>query len=229
VKKLKRDPEFQSLIPAMLDEEYKLLEKSIIKEGVRNAIVTWHGYIVDGHHRYKICEEHGIEFETIELEIDERHKVINWIISNQLGRRNLLPEQKQYLIHKMYENEKHAPHRPKNDAKGAPLKTDVKIAKRIQVSERTIHNAHKFGKALDMLNSSGLDKNKILSGEIKASQKSVIKLASFKPEDRDKVIKKLEEPRANIKTVIKELGLQEDGDIVQESPYRGNVTFNMVT
>src|SRR5690606_18541480 len=45
--------------------------------------------LVDGHHRYEICNRHGLPFEVIEKEFDCREAVLVWIIENQLGRRNL--------------------------------------------------------------------------------------------------------------------------------------------
>lgn len=83
------DSEFQSLIPPLSDDEYERLEKSILAEGVRDPIITWNGTIIDGHNRYHICDEHGIEFRTTEREFASRDAAKLFIISNQLSRRNL--------------------------------------------------------------------------------------------------------------------------------------------
>src|SRR5690606_33165326 len=57
----------------------------------REPLVVWRGknILVDGHHRYEICNRHGLPFEVIEREFDCREAVLVWIIENQLGRRNL--------------------------------------------------------------------------------------------------------------------------------------------
>lgn len=83
------DSEFQSLIPPLSDDEYERLEKSILAEGVRNPIITWNGTIIDGHNRYHICDEHGIECPQVEHQFESRDAAKIWIIENQFGRRNL--------------------------------------------------------------------------------------------------------------------------------------------
>ncbi|MFC1904639.1 MT-A70 family methyltransferase, partial [Chloroflexota bacterium] len=71
-------------------EEYKGLEESLIKEGNRVPIDTWQGYIVDGHNRYDICHKHNIALKPAnELPFKDRDDVLEWIINNQLSRRNL--------------------------------------------------------------------------------------------------------------------------------------------
>ena len=86
---MKIDVEFQSLIPPLTYEEKKMLEESILNEGCRDAIVLWGDTIIDGHNRYEICTKHGIPFETVNREFESRNDVIEWIIKNQFGRRNL--------------------------------------------------------------------------------------------------------------------------------------------
>ena len=83
------DNEFKNLIPALTDEEYKGLEQSILSEGCRDALVLWGDILIDGHNRYEICSKHGIEFKTVQKEFGSRDDVIQWIILNQFGRRNL--------------------------------------------------------------------------------------------------------------------------------------------
>ena len=86
---MKIDVEFQSLIPPLTYEEKRMLEESILSEGCRDAIVVWNDTIIDGHNRYEICKKHGIPFETVSREFEDRNDVIEWIIKNQFGRRNL--------------------------------------------------------------------------------------------------------------------------------------------
>lgn len=86
---MKIDAEFQGLIPPLTFEEKKMLEESILNEGCRDAIVLWGDTIIDGHNRYEICTKYGIPFETVSREFESRNEVIEWIIKNQFGRRNL--------------------------------------------------------------------------------------------------------------------------------------------
>ena len=105
---LKIDPEFQNQINPPSFEETHQLEMNILKEErVLNPIVTWNGYIVDGHTRYQILRKYPfIPFEVIEKEFSSRYEALAWICKNQLGRRNLTPEQKKFLIGKQAEAEK---------------------------------------------------------------------------------------------------------------------------
>ena len=86
---MKIDQEFKSLIPALTNDEYKQLEENIISEGCRDALVTWNDTLVDGNNRYEICTKNNIPFKTVAIEFENREEVIEWIIKNQFGRRNL--------------------------------------------------------------------------------------------------------------------------------------------
>jgi DNA modification methylase len=83
------DREFKELIPPLTPEERAGLEKSLIEEGCRDALIVWNGVIVDGHNRYEICKEYGIEFKTIEKKFPDKDAAKVWIIENQFSRRNL--------------------------------------------------------------------------------------------------------------------------------------------
>ena len=107
---LKIDPEFQSQIPPLTDDEFKQLEENILKEGkLISPLIVWGNPLVDGHNRYAILQKHPeIYFSTMPLRFENREEAIAWICRNQLGRRNLSPEQKRYLLGKQYEAEKKA-------------------------------------------------------------------------------------------------------------------------
>lgn len=147
------DPELQSLIPPMAEEEYRQLEKNLISDGCRDPLVVWNGIIVDGHNRYKICSEHGIEYKTVEKDFPGRASVVEWIILNQFGRRNLSPGNRSLLalkLEKLFkekakENQKihggTAPGKtlPQNSAEvNKPIETRKELAKIAGVSHDTI-------------------------------------------------------------------------------------------
>ena len=102
------DPEFESKIPPLREEELKQLEENILADGVViNPLIVWKGIIVDGHNRYRILQKHPeIQFTTYEKQFSDRYAAIAWICKNQLGRRNLTPQQFKYLIGLQYEAEK---------------------------------------------------------------------------------------------------------------------------
>lgn len=89
---LKIDPELQSLLPPLSQEEYKQLEDNILKNGFDNnfPIIAWRGFIIDGHNRYKICQEHKItDYLVREAAFNSKEEVMEWMLGVQLGRRNL--------------------------------------------------------------------------------------------------------------------------------------------
>jgi hypothetical protein len=92
--------EFKQLIPPLTAEEYAGLEKSILKEGCRDALVLWGNVLIDGHNRYEICMKYGIPFETVKKEFDSRDDAILWMLNNQLARRNLNDFQHAEIVHK---------------------------------------------------------------------------------------------------------------------------------
>lgn len=83
------DTEFETLIPPLHPEELALLEQSLLDEGCRDPLTVWGDLLIDGHNRYRICQRHGIPFDTVQHDFDSRVTAILWIIRNQLGRRNL--------------------------------------------------------------------------------------------------------------------------------------------
>lgn len=86
---LKISEKFKSMIPPLQESEFSQLEQNIISEGIRDAICTWRGFIVDGHNRYTIAKKHGLEFLCKEMTFDSEADAVLWIVNNQLGRRNI--------------------------------------------------------------------------------------------------------------------------------------------
>lgn len=87
---MKIKEEFKNLIPALSVEEFKQLEENCLTEGIRDAIITWDGYIIDGHNRYEIATKHQLKFETESKEFNSEVDAKIWMVNNQLGtRRNL--------------------------------------------------------------------------------------------------------------------------------------------
>ena len=89
--------ELESLIPPLSNEEFKQLERNILEEGIREPLITWNGILIDGHNRYRIAQEHDINYETLEKEFDNINCVKEWMIHNQFGRRNLIAYQRSIL------------------------------------------------------------------------------------------------------------------------------------
>jgi len=103
-------PPLKELIPSLGKEEYEQLEANILAEGCREALILWENenkyILIDGHNRYEICQKHGIDFKILVKDFESMEAAKSFMINNQLGRRNLTPEQVSYLRGKRYESEK---------------------------------------------------------------------------------------------------------------------------
>lgn len=94
---IKIKKEFKSLIPDLTKEEFKQLEQNCLDEGIREKILVWNGFIVDGHNRYEISLKWNLEIQTETKHFKDEEAVKEWMILNQFGRRNLSNYQRSVL------------------------------------------------------------------------------------------------------------------------------------
>jgi hypothetical protein len=82
--------ELKAYIDPLTGEEREALERSLLAEGCRDALVLWGNVLVDGHNRYEICSRHGLPFRTVQnprfQSIEDVHL---WMIDQHLGRRSV--------------------------------------------------------------------------------------------------------------------------------------------
>ncbi|GLQ89810.1 ParB N-terminal domain-containing protein [Dyella flagellata] len=82
--------ELKAYIDPLTPEEHESLERSLLAEGCRDALVLWGNVLVDGHNRYGICQQHGLPFQTVQnprfQSIEDVHL---WMIDQHLGRRSV--------------------------------------------------------------------------------------------------------------------------------------------
>ncbi|AKU21405.1 hypothetical protein MJ904_18255 [Massilia sp. MB5] len=77
-------------IEPLTEAEHSALERSLLAEGCRDALVLWDDVLVDGHNRYAICQKHGIPFKvTQNTSFKSMEDVMLWMIDNHLGRRSV--------------------------------------------------------------------------------------------------------------------------------------------
>jgi hypothetical protein len=140
------DPEFHSLIPLLTDDERIQLEENIKAEGCRDALVVWEGILLDGHNRLEICERLGLPYKTTTIELPSREAAADWIDRNQLGRRNLTPDQMRLLRGRRYNRAKKTIGKPAGTIMGQndPISTAERLAKEHGVSPATIKRDAKF-------------------------------------------------------------------------------------
>ena len=171
MKEYKINPELEKCLPPLSDMEFEKLKTSIQTQGYDEAkpIVLWKEYpdtIVDGHHRYKICRELGIEPSYVVKSFESLDKAILYTLHRQTEQRNLsaaqlveIAEQMIPLEEKIKMEEEAKAHQanPSHDLKtgkftpvAAPesptgettKKVAVKIAEKAGVSPRTVYRVH---------------------------------------------------------------------------------------
>ncbi|MBO9688848.1 MAG: plasmid replication/partition related protein [Mitsuaria chitosanitabida] len=82
--------ELKAYIDPLTEDEYASLERSILAEGCRDALVLWGDILIDGHNRHSICTKHGLPFQTIQnTRFKSMEDVHLWMIDQHLGRRSV--------------------------------------------------------------------------------------------------------------------------------------------
>jgi hypothetical protein len=186
------DPEFQALIPPLTHEEKTELENSLLREGCLDSIKVWKegNILIDGHNRLDICTLHQIPYQLTYLSFPSRYAVVIWIITNQLGRRNVTKEQKSYLRGKRYEAEKkniggnygnqYTKAIDQNDLK--PNHTAENLAQEFNVSAPTIKRDAQFAKGVDLVGASNPAlRERILSGQANIPKQDLQALSALTP------------------------------------------------
>ena len=82
--------DLKAYIDPLTPDEYAALERSILAEGCRDALVLWGDVLIDGHNRYGICQKHGLPFNTVQnTHFQSMADVHLWMIDQHLGRRSV--------------------------------------------------------------------------------------------------------------------------------------------
>ncbi len=217
------DNEFNSYMRPLSDEEYKKLEESILAEGIREPLVIWNGILLDGHHRHKIAQEHGIEYKIVEVNLPDKEAAKEWIITNQLGRRNLTPQEASYYRGKLYESRKLK--RGENRGPKGKFFTSGNVAddigKQYGVTDRTIKNDAQFSAAVDKIAAEVGEeaKNAILTGKVNIPKKDVEKIIEIKYKAPE-LIKPIIDGEKTIVEVEKEIKINERNKELKEQEDR---------
>lgn len=156
--------ELLQYIDPLTANEYAALERSLLAEGCRDALVVWGDILVDGHNRYEICCKHQIAFKTVQNQrFQSLEDVKLWMIDNQLGRRSVsdfqrgvLALRKRDLIAARIRTETTAPDcaappevpsEQSHPVSAAPLKTREDIARVAGISANTIGQIERIHKS----------------------------------------------------------------------------------
>jgi N6-adenosine-specific RNA methylase IME4 len=198
--------QFKQLIPPLTKEEFAQLENNCLAEGIREKIITWNGFIIDGHNRYEIAQKWNLDYQTESKSFKDENAVKEWMINNQFGRRNLSNYQRSVLALQL---EKVFSERAKenlkvsgeNFGKGCQMSdnpiietidTKKELAKVANVSHDTIAKVKKIeAVAPEEM------KTKLRTGEVSINQAYKEIKKEEKKQERDK---KIEEVKAKIES-----------------------------
>ncbi|MEO7106856.1 MAG: plasmid replication/partition related protein [Rhodoferax sp.] len=82
--------DLKAYIDPLTEDEHAALERSLLSEGCRDALVLWGDVLVDGHNRYGICKKHDIPFQTLQSTLFKTVEDVHlWMIDQHLGRRSV--------------------------------------------------------------------------------------------------------------------------------------------
>ena len=212
---LKIDPEFSAQILPLSFEELQQLEMNMIRDRkLTDPIIVWNKTILDGHNRYNILRKHSfIEYEIKEMEFSSRQEALIWICNHQLGRRNLTPERRKYLIGKRYEAEKQVSQNRgnqytsvKKDAtdqndpcqnKSGSHITRQRIANETGTSEGYVQRAEKYMNGVEAADEAAPGaREEILNGKIKAADREICAIAKAPKEQRSEIVAELRKPKS---------------------------------
>ncbi len=154
-KAIEIDKEFKNLIPPLSQEESNQLERNLQKEGCRDAILVWNNILIDGHNRFRLCKKNQIDFNLQLCYFETRQEAKEWIINNQLGRRNLSPKWIAYFRGEAYnqvkpEIKRGGDRRSANASQNNEATEKVeRIARKAKTSVRTIQRDGAFVENMD--------------------------------------------------------------------------------
>ncbi len=89
VQQLNLCTELSQLLPPLQESERQGLESDILLNGCISPLIVWGDILIDGHHRYAICHQHGIPFQTKPIHFESMSDARKWAFEHQRDRRNV--------------------------------------------------------------------------------------------------------------------------------------------
>lgn len=203
------DEELESFIKPLQQDEFEALSLAIQADGCLHNIIVWnHGdgstdTIVDGHNRYRICQQFKTPFKTTRIKFSDKSEVMTWMYNHQKARRNLNITERLELYSKLQEHlQKHAEERRLSNLK--QFSDTPEPSETSQSSERcTVHlddvsNISKQGKTIEKL-----------AKEADVSYKTAFKYDAIQRKGTDEQKEAVRSGKKKIGTVYKEIQAKE--------------------
>ena len=121
------------MFPLLKDAEFDDLVEDIRKHGLREPIILFEQKIIDGRNRERACIKAGVEPRYRSMEFDNHDAATAYVISKNIRRRHLTPEQKRELIEKLL--------------RADPTKSDRQIARTVKADNKTVGAVRKRAEA----------------------------------------------------------------------------------
>lgn len=100
--RFKQHETFASFMRPLTESEEEYLRTSLVTAGgADDPIKVWQGFIIDGYNRERICFEEGLRYpdaKDLSDQLETETDVTQWILRNQLGRRNNTENERMKLI-----------------------------------------------------------------------------------------------------------------------------------
>ena len=78
-----------NFLPPLTEKQRQGLEADILRDGCLSPLIVWNETLVDGYHRYAICQKHGIPFEVREMNFPGLVEACSWTWDHHEHRRNM--------------------------------------------------------------------------------------------------------------------------------------------
>jgi protein gp37 len=175
--------ELESFLPSTTEDEKKALRHSLTNEGCLQPLTIWaeEQVLIDGHNRYRICVDEGIPFTVTERSFPDLEAVKEWMLLQQLCRRNLSDNHRRWCLGQLYERRKgekggDRKSKPQNGALKPKGSVRDQIASETGSSKNTVERSAAFTRTVEALAQSYgtgfrdlcLNTNKFTDGSLKS-------------------------------------------------------------
>jgi len=215
---LRIDESIRRVLMPLRDDELQLLEQSVLAEGIRDPLVVWRRggelILLDGHHRYELATQHGLDFSVVEMELEDESHAVQWVLRNQLARRNLTDEQRTLLMGRLYNQVKLEPLQ-KLSVSGVKFTPETgshatarHVGSMFGVSEKTVRNAAEFAEVVDALAEIEPEAaTRVLAGQLPDAKTALPKV---EPELLPKVAERIAQGNAqSVKEIVERIRREE--------------------
>jgi hypothetical protein len=230
------DEEFKALLPPLDPLELEGLTQNILEHGCKLPLILWNNILIDGYNRHEICTEQNLPFNTIDMEFNSRDDVKEWIIDQQISRRNLTPMQ--YSIYRgmlyNFDKKSHGGDRLV-DSKIASCQNDNllvrtadKLSDRFNISPRTIIRDAEMAKVVEAIGHVSLDaKREVLLGNTGITRKKLRELSTATNEKIEEIANSIKDGTFDVDMLKTEQEKQQT--ISAATDYINDVVKSLIT